>query len=302
MFNLIPAIVHYQINHMQRRHFLQNISLAAAGLYTSNLFAADFAKKKSLGVQLYTVRDAVSKNLEGALERLAALGFDNIELFGYNGTFFGKTATEFKAILDRTGISVLSSHHVTGIANKSKGTMSNGWDKAIEDIHSIGAKYMACAYLMPNERTKEVYTSLPELLNKAGAATKAAGIQFAYHNHDFEFEKFGDTMVYDHILTNTSSDLVKMEMDLYWTSKAGQDPVKYFEKYPGRFELWHVKDMSAGAGEITEIGNGVIDFDRIFAARKKAGMKHWFVEQDTSKGDMFESLKTSVANLSKKKY
>ncbi|MEI8075337.1 MAG: sugar phosphate isomerase/epimerase [Bacteroidota bacterium] len=287
---------------MQRRHFLQSISLAAAGLYTSNLLAADFAKKKSLGVQLYSVRDAVSKNLEGALERLAALGFDNIELYGYNGTFFGKTAVEFKSILDKTGISVLSSHHVTGFASKGNGSLLNGWDKAVEDLHSIGAKYMACAYLMPNERTIENYTALPALLEKAGKTSKSAGIQMAYHNHDFEYQKFGDTTVYDHILTNTSGDLVKMEMDLYWTTKAGQDPVKYFEKYPGRFELWHVKDMSAGAGEITEIGNGVIDFDRIFAARKKAGMKHWFVEQDTSKGDMFESLKTSVANLSKKKY
>lgn len=286
---------------MKRRHFLQSVTLGAAGLYTNHLFA-DFSKKKSLGVQLYSVRDAVSKNLEGALEKLASLGFDNIELYGYNGTFFGRTPAEFKSILDKTGISVFSSHHVTGLAMKGNGTILNGWDKAIEDLHTIGAKYMACAYLMPNERTKENYTALPAILDKAGKATKAAGIQFAYHNHDFEFEKFGDSTVYDHLLSNTQPDLVKMEMDLYWTSKAGQDPIKYFEKYPGRFELWHVKDMSAGAGEITEIGNGVIDFDRIFAARKKAGLKHWFVEQDTSKGDMFESLKTSVANLSKKNY
>ena len=185
---------------------------------------------------------------------------------------------------------------------KGKGTLTDNWEKSVEDLHAIGAKYMACSYLFPNERTTENYKALPSLLDKSGSVTKAAGIQFAYHNHDFEFQKFEDTLVYDHILTKTSSDLVKMEMDLYWTSKAGQDPIKYFEKYPGRFELWHVKDMTAGAGEITEFGNGVIDFDRIFAARKKAGLKHWFVEQDTSKGDMFESLKTSVANLSKKNY
>jgi sugar phosphate isomerase/epimerase len=204
--------------------------------------------------------------------------------------------------LDKTGISVFSSHHTTGFAMKGKGTLTDNWEKSVEDLHSIGSKYMACSYLFPNERTTENYKALPELLDKSGTVTKAAGIQFAYHNHDFEFQKFEDTLVYDHILTKTSSSLVKMEMDLYWTAKAGQDPIKYFDKYPGRFELWHVKDMSAGAGEITEIGNGVIDFDRIFAARKKAGLKHWFVEQDTSKGDMFESLKTSVANLSKKNY
>jgi len=253
-------------------------------------------------VQLYAVRGAVAKNLESALEKLASLGFDNIELFGYNGTFFGKSTAEFKSILAKTGISVFSSHHTTGFAMKGKGTLTDGWDQSVEDLHTIGAKYMACSFLFPNERTTENYKALPELLDKSGAVTKKAGIQFAYHNHDFEFQKFEDTLVYDHILTKTSSELVKMEMDLYWTAKAGQDPIKYFDKYPGRFELWHVKDMSAGAGEITEVGNGVIDFDRIFAARKKAGLKHWFVEQDTSKGDMFDSLKMSVDYLSKKNY
>lgn len=197
---------------------------------------------------------------------------------------------------------MLSSHHNTGIATKSKGTLSDGWDQAIEDIHSLGAEYMVCAYLMPNERTPEIYKSLPAMFEKAATATKAAGIQFAYHNHDFEFEKLGDTLVYDFLLKNTSNDLVKMEMDLYWISKAGYDPLQYFDKYPGRFHMWHVKDMEAETKAITEVGNGTIDFDRIFAARKKAGLKYWFVEQDTSKRDKFESLKISRDYLAKKNY
>jgi sugar phosphate isomerase/epimerase len=286
---------------MKRRHFIQNLSFGAAGLYMNPLLADQF-KKKSLNVQLYTVRDAVSKNLEGTLERLAGLGYKNIELYGYNGTFFGKTASEFKTILSNTGIKVLSSHHTTGIAVKGKGTLSDGWDKAVEDVHAIGAEYMVCAFLFPNERTPEIYKSLPAMFEKAATATKAAGIQFAYHNHDFEFEKLGDTLAYDFLLNNTPADLVKMEMDLYWISKAGQDPVQYFEKYPGRFHLWHVKDMEAGTKAITEVGNGTIDFDRIFKARKKAGLKYWFVEQDTSKRDMFESLTISRNNLAKKNY
>lgn len=286
---------------MKRRHFIQNISFGAAALY-SNKFLPDIRKNKTLAVQLYTVRDAVSKNLEGTLERLAKLGYKNIELFGYNGTFFGKTTSEFKTILKNTGIKVLSSHHTTGIAMKGKGTLTDGWDKAIEDIHAIGAEYMVCAYLFDNERTPEIYKSLPAMFEKAATATKAAGIQFAYHNHDFEFEKLGDTLAYDFLLANTPADLVKMEMDLYWISKAGHDPIQYFEKYPGRFHLWHVKDMEAGTKAITEVGNGTIDFDRIFKARKKAGLKYWFVEQDTSKRDMFESLTISRDNLAKKNY
>jgi len=286
---------------MKRRQFIQRLSIGVAGLYANNLFANQ-VKGKSLGVQLYSIRDAVSKNLEGALERLAGLGYNNLEIYDYNGTFFGKTPGEFKTILSNTGFKVISSHHTTGIAMKGKGTLTDGWDKVVEDLDFIGAEYMACSYLFPNERTEEIYKSLPDMLNKAGTTTKAAGIQFAYHNHDFEFEKLGDTLAYDFLISNTSSDLVKMELDLYWISKAGHDPVSYFERYPGRFELWHVKDMEAGTGNITEVGNGTIDFDRIFAARKKAGLKHWFVEQDVSKGDMFESLKSSQKYLAKKNY
>jgi sugar phosphate isomerase/epimerase len=286
---------------MKRRNFIQNMSMGAAALYANKLFTG-FDDRKSLAVQLYTVREAVAKNLEGALEQLAGLGYKSIELYGYNGTFFGKSLSEFKTILANTGIKVLSSHHTTGIATKSKGTLSDGWDKAIEDIHALGAEYMVCAYLMPNERTPEIYKSLPAMFEKAATATKAAGIQFAYHNHDFEFEKLDDTLVYDFLIKNTSADLVKMEMDLYWISKAGYDPVQYFDKYPGRFHMWHVKDMEAGTKAITEVGNGTIDFDRIFAARKKAGLKYWFVEQDTSKIDKFESLKISRDYLAKKNY
>ena len=286
---------------MKRRNFMQNMSMAAAALYANKLLAG-LGDTKSLAVQLYTVREAVAKNLEATLEQLAGLGYKNIELYGYNGTFFGKTVSEFKTILANTGIKVLSSHHTTGLAMKGKGTLSDGWDKAIEDIHAIGAEYMVCAFLFPNERTPEIYKSLPAMLDKAGAATKAAGIQFAYHNHDFEFEKLDDTLAYDFLLKNTSPDLVKMEMDLYWISKAGYDPLQYFDKYPGRFHMWHVKDMEAETKAITEVGNGTIDFDRIFAARKKAGLKYWFVEQDTSKRDKFESLKISRDYLAKKNY
>jgi len=286
---------------MKRRNFLQNVSMGAAVLYANKLFTGP-GDSKPLAVQLYTVREAVAKNLEGTLEQLASLGYKSIELYGYNGTFFGKTVSEFKTILANTGIKVLSSHHTTGIAMKGKGTLTDGWDQAIEDIHAIDAEYMVCAFLFPNERTPETYKSLPAMFEKAGKATKAAGIQFAYHNHDFEFEKIDDTLVYDFLLKNTSNDLVKMEMDLYWISKAGYDPVQYFDKYPGRFQMWHVKDMEAETKAITEVGNGTIDFDRIFAARKKAGLKYWFVEQDSSKRDKFESLKISRDYLAKKNY
>lgn len=286
---------------MERRHFLQALGLGAAGLYTKDLFGG-VSKAKSMALQLYTVRDAVAKDLEGTLAKLAALGYNELEIYGYDGTFFGKTPAEFKSILANAGIKVISSHHLTGLKEKAKGSLTDGWDKAVEDLNFIGAKYMACAYLFENERTPEIYASLPDLLSKSGEKAATAGIQFAYHNHDFEFEKYKDTLVYDHIIKNTPADFVKMELDLYWIVKAGHDPIEYFGKYPGRFPLWHVKDIEAGTGAITEVGHGTIDFDKIFAVRDKAGLKKWFVEQDTSKGDIFESIKASHDYLAKKKY
>jgi sugar phosphate isomerase/epimerase len=287
---------------MERRQFLKSLGIGASTVSTIHLFATE-KKVKSLGLQLFSVREFIAKDLEGTLEKVASLGYKELEIYGYNGTFFGKTTNEFKTILKNTGIKVTSSHHAAGIGFKSKGSLTNGWDKAVEDLNHIGAKYMVCPYLFPQEQTNETYALLPDLLSKSGEVTKSAGIQFAYHNHDFEFKKYNDsTLIFDHILTNTSADLVKIELDLYWIIKAGYDPIKYLEKYPKRFPLWHVKDMEAGNKDITEVGHGTIDFDKIFAARKIAGLEHWFVEQDVTKGNMFESIKSSHDYLSKKNF
>lgn len=286
---------------MERRRFLASLAIGGIGLSATSLLGCG-ASKTELGIQLYSVRDAVAKDLEGTLEKLAKIGYTRLEIYGYDGSFFGKTPAEFKAILARTGMRVDSSHHTTGWGHPQKGTLTDGWEQAVADLHTIGAKYMACSYLFPDERTESNYAALPALLNKSGEVAKKAGIAFAYHNHDFEFEKYGDTLVMDHILNNTDSQYVNIELDLYWISKTGQDPVAYFNKYPGRFPLWHVKDMEAGTKDITEVGHGTIDFDRIFAARDKAGLKEWFVEQDVSKGDIFGSITDSFKYLEKKNY
>lgn len=286
---------------MKRSEFLKLSGAGAAALYFStDLFAA--GKKDKFALQLYSVRDAVAKDLEGTLERLVKIGYNKLEIYGYNGKFFGHTAAQFSAILKRTGTQVVSSHHISGISMKSPGTLTEGWSRAVDDLKAIGAKYAACSYLFPAERTPEIYKTLPDLLNRSGEVAKAAGLKFGYHNHDFEFEALGDMLVYDYLLSATDPKLVFMELDLYWIVKAGKDPVAYFNKYPGRFPLWHVKDMEAASGDITEVGNGKIDFKSIFAARKTAGLEQWFVEQDVSKGDMFESLKKSYDYISSQKF
>lgn len=287
---------------MHRKDFIKLSSLGFLGLYSCGI--SPFKKRQNtLAIQLYTVRDAMSANPEKTLERLAAMGFTGLEIYAYNSTFFGKSRQEFQRILKNTGLRVISSHHITGNFNKGQGTLLYNWEKSVEDLHFIGSEYMVCSYLFPQERNLENYKKLPELLENSGKVTKEAGIQFAYHNHDFEFEKFDDNRnVYDFILENSSPELVKMELDLYWISKAGIDPLMYFEKYPGRFPLWHVKDMKAGTKDFTEIGNGTIDFERIFKAGKQAGLQYWFLEQDSSDKDIFESICISNEFIAKNRF
>ena len=286
---------------MNRKEFLTLSSLGVAAVSCGIVRTNN--SSKNLAIQLYTVRGAVSKNLEQTLERLVSLGFKNLEIYGYNGTFFGKNRNEFKTILKNTGLKVISSHHRTGITDKENGTLLQNWEKTLDDLSFIGAKYTVCSYLPEAERTIESYHKLPEVLENAGKISKHHGIQLAYHNHDFEFLKMDEeNNFYDFILKNTSPDLVKMELDLYWIAKAGLDPLVYFEKYFGRFPLWHVKDMKSGTKDFTEIGNGIIDFKRIFEAKEKAGLKHWFLEQDSSDKDIFESIVMSRKYIEENKF
>lgn len=278
---------------MRRKEFLALSSLGFLGISCG--ISVRHSYQKNMAIQLYTVRDSISKDLEKTLEKLAYLGFKNLEIYGYNGRFFGKTKSEFQTILKNNGLQVISSHHTTGRTDLHDGTLLQNWEQTLEDLNFIGATYAVCSYLPEAERTIEAYQKLPEILENKGKISKQNGVQLAYHNHDFEFLKMNDeNNFYDFILKNTSSNLVKMELDLYWISKAGLDPLVYFEKYPKRFPLWHVKDMKAETKDFTEIGNGTVDFKKIFEAKEKAGLKHWFLEQDSSDKDIFESISMST--------
>lgn len=278
---------------MQRIDFLKLSSLGFAGLYSCGI-SNSMKQNNRLAIQLYTIRGAISQNLEKDLEKIAALGFKDLEIYGYDGTFFGKSKNEFQLNLNNTGLKVISSHHRTGITDKQNGALLKNWENTLDDLNYIGAKYAVCSYLPESERSLENYQKLPEVLENAGKISKQNGIQLAYHNHDFEFLKMDDQKnFYDFILENTSPDLVKMELDLYWITKAGFDPLVYFKKHPGRFPLWHVKDMQKDTKNFAEIGCGTVDFKRIFEARKKAGLQYWFVEQDSSDKDIFDSISIS---------
>ncbi|QIP17181.1 sugar phosphate isomerase/epimerase [Spirosoma aureum] len=287
--------------NISRKDFLKTSALAMAAVLTPGLDV--FAKPaQTVGLQLYTLRDLLPKDVEGTLKKVAEIGYKEVELFGYSdGKFFGKTPAQFSALLKSLGLSAPSGHYTTGnTMPNAKGTLKKDWKRAVDDAATLGQKYMVCAYLFPEERKMDDYKRHVDLFNKSAELCKAAGIQFAYHNHDFEFKPMGGQLPYDLILKGTDPNLVKMELDLYWASFAGQDPVALFKKHPGRFPLWHIKDMAkTKEREFAEVGLGSINFQRIFDAKKTAGLTHYFVEQDICKRPPLESIAISYRNLTK---
>jgi sugar phosphate isomerase/epimerase len=289
---------------LSRKEFLQLSGLALAGAMLPNATAFAAPARKT-GVQLYTLREQLPKDLEGTLKKVAAIGYKEVELFGYSdGKFFGKTAKEFKALLKSLGLSAPSGHYTTGTSTampSAKGTLANDWNRAVADAAELGQKYMICAFLFPDERkTLDQYKRHIELFNKSAEVCKKSGIQFGYHNHDFEFVPINGQVPYDLILKGTDPKMVQMELDLYWTSFAKVDALDLFKKNPGRFPMWHVKDMEKSASRtFAEVGTGSIDFKRLFAAAGTAGLKHFFVEQDQTKRPPLESIEISYKNVQK---
>ena len=282
-----------------RRSFLKTSAVLSAGLLVApKLFAYD---KKYIGLQLYTVRDAMDKDPAGTLAKVAKVGFNSVEAATYTGSelFYGMDGASFAKVLKDNGLSLISSHYRLGEdldnGKPMKGTILNDWNKAVDDAAALGLKYMICAWLSPTERGYlDHYKKIAEDLNTAGETCKKAGIQLCYHNHDFEFIKQDGKYPYEMLLINSDPDLVKMEMDMYWMTKAKQDPITLFNQYPGRFPLWHLKDMDNTPQQMfTEVGNGIIDFKAIFKHANKAGLKYFFVEQDICPGDPFDSITKS---------
>jgi sugar phosphate isomerase/epimerase len=278
-----------------RRSFIKTSAVLSAGLLAApRLFAYD---KKYIGLQLYTVRDAMAKDPAATLAKVAKVGYNSVEGATYTGSelFYGMSGMDFSKLLKDNGLVMYSSHYRLGEDGGDKGTILNDWNKAVDDAAGLGIKYMICAWLSPKERgTLDHYKQVGADLDKAGEVCKKAGIQLCYHNHDFEFIQENGKYPYETLLAVTDKELVKMEMDMYWVTKAKQDPIALINEHPGRFPLWHLKDMDNKPDQMfTEVGNGIIDFKNIFKHAGKAGLKYFFVEQDICPGDPFVSITES---------
>ena len=297
---------------MDRRTFLGTMT-ATTLLVRRFALAADQRKIENIGVQLYTVRDLIAKDFDGTLAKVAAIGYKEVELAGFamdfsagKVTYFDRSPQDLRAALDRHGLVAISTHV------NYKSLAPGNFPKVVEASQVLGHKYIVNPWIDEEVRKQpDGWKQVAATFNAAGELTQKGGMQFAYHNHWFEFLPVDGKLPYDILLAECDAKLVKMEMDLCWITAAGGDPLKYFARYPGRFPLVHVKDLmkipaitSGGAQnfgdtvDLAAVGSGIIDWKRIFAHSKQAGIKYYFVEQDRPK-DAIASIRASYGYLEK---
>lgn len=259
---------------LDRRQFIKLAGLATSTAFSSSLFAHGHSmansKHHSIGLQLYTLRDIMQVSVPATLKLAADVGYNELEFAGY----FDHDLNDIKQILEGEGLTSPSAHFPLDM-------FANNINQIIDISKQLGHKYVVMPWLTEEQRGKDIatYYRLAEDLNRYGETCKSAGLTLAYHNHDFEFENREGELPMDVLLNETSADSLSIELDLYWTVKAGFDPITYFNKYPGRFKLWHVKDLAAD-GSFADVGKGTIDFAAIFAQAELAGVEHKFVERD----------------------
>lgn len=275
--------------------------LAIATLLLAPSFAC-VAQKKAVGLQLYSLRVDLPKDLKGTIEKVGKAGFSQVETYGFSikDQFWGLTPIEFKKLLAANGLTAVSNHFSLG-SYLSDGNTSE-LKASIAAAKVLGSKYVTIPYLDQSIRkTAADYKKIAAKINVAAKMCKDAGLRLAYHNHDFEFENFGETTGYQILLNETDKNLVDFELDLYWVARSGNDPLKLFKQNPGRFTMWHVKDMDKTNPELNaEVGTGSIDWKPIFAAAKLSGMKYFFVEHETNyKPNPIESVAASCDYIKK---
>jgi sugar phosphate isomerase/epimerase len=271
-----------------RRSFLSTCGAALLGAACSRAGNTQPGQRlERIGVQLYTVRRDLARDFEGTLTRVAEIGYREVEFAGYHG----KTPAEVRALLARLRLAAPASHVSLAEFRRESGSV-------IAAATEVGHRYLVVPWIdVAERRSVDDYRRIAEEMNRIGERVRAAGMQLGYHNHDFELVPIEGSVPLDVLIERTDPSLVVLELDLYWATKAGADPLTYFSRYPGRVQLVHVKD-SAGAPEhrMVDVGQGSIDFARIFARREQAGIRHAFVEHDDP-ADPLATLRTSYEHL-----
>jgi sugar phosphate isomerase/epimerase len=274
-----------------RREFIKlSGALAVGSFLLPKCTSSTTSKLNNVGVQLYSVRAEMLADPIGTLKRLAQIGYKQIESArSKKGNYYGLKPKEIKKVLGDLGMTLRSGHvHI-----------DEAWQQSIDAAAEARQEYLICSTMPSEGQTVENYTRVADTFSKAGEDCKKSNIIFGYHNHDYEFEKENGQVLYDVLLQKTDPSLVKMELDLGWVFVTGNDPLAYFEKYPGRFPLWHLKDMDKAKKQSTEFGKGQLNIKGMLENAKKSGMKYFFVEQEEYTNNAFESLQQDYDYLMK---
>lgn len=260
------------MNGNTRRNFLKTSGAFALGsLLLPEVLRAETKPGKNIGIQLYTVRTEMLADPAGTLKQLAKIGYKEIESArSQKGNYYGLSPAEIKQVTSDLGIKLVSGHV----------QIDADWQKYIDLAAEAGQEYLICSVLPGEGQTVENYQRCADIFQRSAEACKKAGLTFGYHNHEYEFAKVGQQTLYDILLDRTDPDLVKFELDLGWVIATGSDPDYYFNKYPGRFPLWHLKDMDLKLKHSTEFGKGGVNIKKLLTAADKSGLKHIFIEQE----------------------
>ena len=288
-----------------RRDFLRNASLMlAGGLIAPQLLTScgggTPAATKNIGLQLYSLRDLVKdEGIQTVLETVAKMGFKNLETAGYdNGRIYGLAPADFKQRVNDLGMRCTSAHLGQAITKETEAEVMAWWDKAIEAHNELGVKYMVQPWMPVNDQTTlDDIKMYCDYFNTVGYKTAAASIAFGYHNHDFEFRKIDNQTIFDFMLDNVSPNHVFFQMDVYWVSVAGYDPVAYLKARPSQFKTIHIKDDK-------EIGaSGKMNFQPIFEQMATNNVRDWYVEvEQYTNNDPVASVTESFNFLNKADY
>jgi sugar phosphate isomerase/epimerase len=289
-----------------RRNFIS----MSAGLIPGSVLAMDTlrrlpASKYKMGIQLFTIREPLRKDVVGSIKQVSAIGYEDSETYGYDpveGTYYGMKSADFKKLLADNKMTTTSGHYdFTKYFDKPADEMARFVDQCIVGAHSLGQKYITWPWLDPAFRTLDHFKQLTGKLNTIGEQVNKAGLGFAYHNHDFEFTDHGGHNGYEIVMAETDPKLVKLQLDLYWVMHSSKlTPAQLIAKQPGRFVMWHVKDMDKKTRDYSELGNGSIDYTTILPEASKAGLQYYYIEQGGNFAkDPIQSVTDSAAYFKK---
>ncbi len=270
---------------MKRRDFINRTAvLGSAAMLPLGMSQQKQEARYKLGYQLYSVNEDMNKDTEGTLQALKGMGYEDFEVYGFGPdqvTYYGIPAATFKQLLDDMGLTATSGHYgFSDFFEKSDSELGRYVDQCIKGAKAIGTPYITWPWLAPKYRNMEGYRKLVEKLNFISERVNAAGLGFAYHNHGYEFDDYDGENGYELILTQTDPELVKLQMDMYWVMHGpASTPKSLVARQPGRFVMWHIKDMDAVTRDYTELGNGSINYLNVLPDPVESGLEYFYIEQ-----------------------